>query len=100
APTGATDAGGLDRRQYGLERLLDPGLSIVLNASRNPALHRLEQATLLASRWVAAESGRRRQVYTLTRRGERALAGHCVVWQQFSNAIGGVLAGARTSRKS
>src|SRR6202011_1703672 len=39
-----------------------------------PALHRLEQAGLLVSRWVTAESGRQRRVYSLTRRGERALA--------------------------
>ena len=32
-----------------------------------PALHRLEQAALLVSRWVTAESGRRRRVYSLTR---------------------------------
>jgi PadR family transcriptional regulator PadR len=64
-----------------------------------PALHRLEQAGLLASRWVTAESGRRRRVYTLTRTGERALAGHRAVWQQFSDAIGGLLAGTPSSRK-
>jgi PadR family transcriptional regulator, regulatory protein PadR len=28
-----------------------------------PVLHRLEQAGLLASRWVIAESGRKRRVY-------------------------------------
>src|SRR5205085_2476832 len=33
-----------------------------------PALHRLEDAGLLASRWETAESGRRRRVYTLTKR--------------------------------
>src|SRR5437773_3074914 len=38
-----------------------------------PALHRLEDAGLLASRWETAESGRRRRVYTLTKRGSRAL---------------------------
>jgi DNA-binding PadR family transcriptional regulator len=59
-----------------------------------PALHRLEQAGLLVSRWVTAESGRRR-VYSLTRRGERALAEGRAVWQQFSAAIGGLLAGTR-----
>jgi PadR family transcriptional regulator len=59
-----------------------------------PALHRLEQAGLLASRWVTAESGRRRRVYALTRRGNRALAERRAVWQQFSAAIGGVLAGS------
>jgi len=56
-----------------------------------PALHRLEQAGLLASRWVIAESGRRRRVYALTRRGERALAERRAVWRQFSDAIGGLL---------
>ena len=35
-----------------------------------PALHRLEQAGLLVSRWTTSESGRRRRVYALTRRGE------------------------------
>src|SRR6202163_1287362 len=60
-----------------------------------PALHRLEQADLLSSRWVTAESGRRRRVYALTRRGNRALAKRRAVWQQFSAAIGGLLAGTR-----
>jgi PadR family transcriptional regulator PadR len=64
-----------------------------------PALHRLEQAGLLAGRWVMAESGRRRRVYALTRRGERALAERRAVWQRFSDAIGGLLAGARPSRR-
>jgi transcriptional regulator len=64
-----------------------------------PALHRLEQAGLLASRWVTADSGRRRRVYGLTRRGERELAGRHAVWQQFCVAVGGVLAGTPPLRK-
>src|SRR5216684_4907725 len=64
-----------------------------------PALHRLEQAGLLASRWVTAESGRRRRIYALTRRGERSLAERRAVWQQFSDAIGGLLEGTRPCRK-
>jgi transcriptional regulator len=64
-----------------------------------PALHRLEQGGLLVSRWVTAETGRRRRVYALTRRGERALAERRAVWQQFSAAIGGLLAGTRPSRR-
>src|SRR5712691_2221116 len=60
-----------------------------------PALHRLEEAGLLASRWVIAESGRRRRVYALTRRGNRALAEQRAVWEQFSDAIGGLLGGTR-----
>jgi PadR family transcriptional regulator, regulatory protein PadR len=64
-----------------------------------PALHRLEQAGLLASRWVTAESGRRRRVYSLTRRGDRALAEHRAVWRKFSDAIGGLLRGTRPCKR-
>ena len=64
-----------------------------------PALHRLEQANLLTSRWVTAESGRRRRVYALTRRGERALAERRAVWEQFSDAIGLLLEGAPQCKK-
>jgi PadR family transcriptional regulator, regulatory protein PadR len=60
-----------------------------------PALHRLEQAGLLKSSWMTADSGRRRRVYTLTKTGNRALAERRVVWKQFSDAIGGLLGGNR-----
>ena len=60
-----------------------------------PALHRLEQAGLLASRWVTADSGRRRRVYALTKSGNGALADQRKVWQQFSVAIDSLLGGAR-----
>jgi PadR family transcriptional regulator, regulatory protein PadR len=64
-----------------------------------PALHRLEHAGLLVSHWTTAESGRRRRIYALTRRGERALAERRAVWQQFSDAIGSLLAGPRSSKR-
>jgi transcriptional regulator len=60
-----------------------------------PALHRLEQAGLLASRWVTAESGRKRRVYSLTKRGNRALGERRAVWEQFSAAIGDLLGGSQ-----
>ena len=56
-----------------------------------PALHRLEQAGLLSSHWTTAESGRRRRVYALTKRGIRALADQRAIWQRFADAIGGLL---------
>lgn len=56
-----------------------------------PALHRLEQAGLLSSRWSSSESGRKRRVYSLTARGRRAFADHRAVWQRFSEAIRGLL---------
>jgi transcriptional regulator len=56
-----------------------------------PALHRLEHAGLLGSRWTIGDSGRQRRVYALTKRGTRALAKHREVWQRFSDAIGGLI---------
>ena len=58
-----------------------------------PVLHRLEQAGLLSSRWTTAPSGRRRRVYALTKRGERALADQSEVWRRFVKVIGGLLTG-------
>jgi PadR family transcriptional regulator PadR len=51
-----------------------------------PALHRLERAGLLSSRW-ATERGRRRRVYELTRKGDEALDARRRAWQQFSAGI-------------
>ena len=39
-----------------------------------PVLHRLEEAGFLSSRWTTGEAGRKRRVYSLTRKGSRALA--------------------------
>jgi PadR family transcriptional regulator PadR len=63
-----------------------------------PALHRLEHAGLLSSRWVTADSGRRRRVYALTRQGTRALGEQRALWERFAGAIGGLLKGAGPSR--
>jgi transcriptional regulator len=59
-----------------------------------PALHRLEKAGLLSSRWTSADSGRKRRVYSLTRRGSRALVEQRAVWDRFADAIRGWLGGA------
>src|SRR5215469_13779767 len=55
-----------------------------------PALHRLEQQGLLSSKWTKADTGRERRVYSLTRRGHRALADHRAVWVRFAEAIAGM----------
>ena len=51
-----------------------------------PALHRLEHAGLLASRW-STQSGRRRRTYRLTAKGQQALDRNRVEWRQFASAI-------------
>ena len=58
-----------------------------------PALHRLEKGGYLSSHWATAESGRKRRVYRMTRRGQRALSDHRALWQRFTEAIGGLFGG-------
>ncbi len=58
-----------------------------------PALHRLERQGLIESRWDDA-TGRRRRVYRLTRRGQRALGEKAKAWRSFSRAVSGALEGA------
>ena len=55
-----------------------------------PALHRLERAGLITSRW-SEETGRRRRVYELTQRGLSALEKSRREWQQFELGINTVL---------
>jgi PadR family transcriptional regulator, regulatory protein PadR len=60
-----------------------------------PVLHRLEEGGLLTGRWMTADSGRRRRVYALTRRGDRALSEQRATWERFIGAVGGLLGGLR-----
>jgi len=55
-----------------------------------PALHRLEEAGLLASTWAQAE-GRRRRVYGLTDEGAAALAAQRTEWRKFARGVQAVL---------
>lgn len=57
-----------------------------------PALHRLERAGLLSSRWSEV-NGRRRRVYQLTRKGQQALAKRHGEWRDFARAVHAVVEG-------
>ena len=57
-----------------------------------PALHRLERDGLLASRW-AEVNGRRRRVYQLTRKGERALTRQHAEWRNFVRTVDAIVEG-------
>lgn len=52
-----------------------------------PALHRLEQAGLLESRWSTPSSGRKRRIYSLTPSGRASLESRRASWLDFSAAI-------------
>ena len=56
-----------------------------------PALHRLELAGLLASRWVQPDGGRKRRVYALTDSGRQSLIERRAGWQSFASGIDLVL---------
>jgi DNA-binding PadR family transcriptional regulator len=66
----------------------------LLEGTLYPALHRLEKTGVVESRWVT-ETGRRRRVYQLTRKGERALAEQEADWHLFVRTLDVVLGGAR-----
>jgi PadR family transcriptional regulator len=55
-----------------------------------PALHRLERAGLLASKWSEV-NGRRRRVYQLTLKGQRTLATQHHEWRDFARAVHAVV---------
>jgi PadR family transcriptional regulator, regulatory protein PadR len=55
-----------------------------------PALHRLEDAGLLASSWADAD-GRRRRVYALTAKGATALTAEQTEWKRFARGVHAVL---------
>ena len=55
-----------------------------------PALHRLEQAGLLASSWAQAE-GRKRRVYGVTDEGAAALAAQRTEWRRFARGVQAVI---------
>jgi PadR family transcriptional regulator, regulatory protein PadR len=57
-----------------------------------PALHRLEQASLLSSKWSEV-NGRRRRVYQLTAKGQRALTKRHDEWRHFARAVHAVTEG-------
>jgi PadR family transcriptional regulator PadR len=57
-----------------------------------PALHRLERAGSLSSKWSEV-AGRRRRVYQLTAKGHRVLAKHQDEWRDFSRAVHAVVGG-------
>jgi transcriptional regulator len=57
-----------------------------------PALHRLERAGLLSSKWSEV-NGRRRRVYQLTRQGHKALTQRQDEWRDFARAVESVVEG-------
>lgn len=56
-----------------------------------PALHRLEKAGMVESYWQRRDDGVDRRYYRLTAEGLAALPERRAAWQQFMQAIAGVV---------
>ncbi len=63
----------------------------VPQGSLYPALHRLENRTLLASEWKASDTGRDAKFYTLTAKGRTQLKDQTANWARLSEAIALIL---------
>lgn len=74
-------------------RLRSGGTFDLQEGSVYPALHRLERAGLLRSKWSSA-SGRRRRIYEVTEKGLTELRARERNWHEFSRAVRSVLKGA------
>jgi PadR family transcriptional regulator PadR len=85
--------GSTPRHGYAVAEALRTGSGGVFDLAEGtiyPALHRLERAGLLASRWSRYE-GRRRRVYQLTVAGKTALRKQADEWSMFSRAVAAIV---------
>lgn len=60
-----------------------------------PWLHRLEAEGLIRGEWGAADSGRQRKYYRLTRKGTAALTKTVHEWVSLSSAVNAILLAPR-----
>ena len=55
-----------------------------------PVLHRLERQGLVAAKWSASETGRRRKYYRITKEGRTQLAAQRQQWQVVDDTLRGI----------
>lgn len=63
------------------------GTFVVQPGSLFPALHRLEEAGWLSSRWDTSDNNRRAKYYVLTKAGRRQLTEEAASWNRIALAI-------------
>jgi PadR family transcriptional regulator len=82
------------RHGYGITQAIRTRSGDILQVdtgSLYPALHRLERQDLVAAEWSVSENRQRVRVYRLTAAGKRQLSSERSRWEQFSEAIAGIL---------
>lgn len=73
-------------------RLISRDVLEVNQGSLYPALYRLRDRGLIASKWGISEEGRRIKVYHLTAKGRKSLEKERLSWRRFSGAVEAILA--------
>jgi transcriptional regulator len=81
--TGERHGVGVSRR---IEQVTE-GAFQVQPGSLFPALHRLEEAGYLTSRWQPSENNRRAKFYALTRSGRKRLGEEAAQWNRIASAM-------------
>jgi PadR family transcriptional regulator PadR len=79
---------------YGISQAIRAGSGEVLRVdtgSLYPALHRLERQKWVSSEWKVSENNQRVKVYRLTAGGKKQLLAERSRWEQFSQAMAGIL---------
>jgi len=56
-----------------------------------PALHRLEKEKLITGKWQLLSNGLSRRYYSITSKGQQALAKRIDTWQDFSLAVRAII---------
>jgi PadR family transcriptional regulator PadR len=85
---------------YGISQAIRAGSGEVLQVdagSLYPALHRLERQKWVSSEWQVSENNQRVKVYRLTAAGKKQLLAERSRWEQFSEAMAGILNPGRES---
>jgi PadR family transcriptional regulator, regulatory protein PadR len=83
---------------YGISQAIRTSSGEILQVdtgSLYPALHRLEREKWIKAEWKTSDNNQRVRVYQLTAAGKKQLLSERSRWQQLSDAIAGILGGAR-----
>lgn len=73
-----------------IQRTTDEVLQVE-HGSLYPALHRLEKARCISSKWARSDRGREMRFYRLTPKGRRQLASEESRWRELVRAMGRML---------
>jgi PadR family transcriptional regulator PadR len=79
---------------YGITKWIEQatkGKLEILDSALYKALHRLEDASAIATEWGISDTNRRAKYYSLTARGRQLLRAETATWRRYVAAVTGVI---------